>query len=66
MEKYVLTTEDYELINYLLRVTNELKEFYDNLMMLEINGQKDTIEFTSIKNILNQKIEEERTIYLKY
>lgn len=65
MEKYVLTTEDYELINYLLRVTNELKEFYDNLMMLEINGQKDTIEFTSIKNILNQKIEEESTIYLK-
>lgn len=65
MEKYVLTIEDYELINHLLKVTNELKEFYDNLMMLEINGQKDTFEFTSIKNILNQKIEEERTIYLK-
>jgi hypothetical protein len=45
MSKYTLTSEDYETINTIQRITESINETYQKLLELELQGRKTTEEY---------------------
>lgn len=65
MANYKLTKEDYENLNKLIKIIKMIKYFEDTLCTLEINFQKDTLEYKNIYGQLKFFVMLENNIYKK-
>lgn len=63
MEKYELRTNDFVLIDKLLKKASSIDEVYNKLYELEIAGKKETDEYKKLLEILSATINEENKIY---
>ena len=65
MENFNLTNEDYEEVESLKNIEFLILDHYENIRNLEINGEKESEEYDSIKESLESLLSIEKTMYKK-
>lgn len=63
MDKYILNSSDFELINNLIKTTSSLDTLYKKMYELEINDKKQTEEYQKLLDYLNISLEVEDKLY---
>lgn len=63
MKEYQFTSEDFNLLKELLKITRNIKFIYQDLYNLEINNKKNSDEFKKTTKILKYYIHKEDELY---
>lgn len=63
MKKYELSIKDYDWLKKIINISISIKNLYDNLIKLEVLGNKNTDEYLKYLNYLDIGIEIEDKIY---
>ena len=61
--EYNLKKEDYEDINSLIMISSQIKDLYDELYKLELDGKKETVEYSKVIEKLKSSLFVETNIY---
>ena len=63
MENYTLNTNDFELINKLIKLTSSIDTLYKKMYELEINDKKQTEEYQKTLDSLSGYLDLEKRLY---
>ena len=63
MPNYKLVEQDYEWLDKIIQTTTSIAALYQKLFILEVNGGKDTLEYTKLLDYLNVALEVEEQAY---